>query len=90
MLVVTPEHTRNILLDRVVTHAKIVVDYCSQKSDMNRVSIMTGGNLLKYPGNLSTRTADLTTYTMVWNSVISTRYSEFMGLDIIFLPRYPD
>ena len=41
-----------------------------------------GGNLIKYAGELTTRTADLTTANMLWNSVISTDGSNFMGLDI--------
>ena len=59
----TVDEIRKIPPDRVVTHARIVVDYRPQKSDPNRVRITVGGNLLKddYPGELTTRTADLTT-----------------------------
>ena len=35
-----------------------------------------------YPGELTTRTADLTTSKCVWNSVLSTKDAEFMGIDI--------
>ena len=38
---------RNIPRDRVVTYARIVVDYRAQKKDPNRVRINAGGNLLK-------------------------------------------
>ena len=38
---------RNIALDRVVTYARILVDYRSHKKDPNRVRITAGGNLLK-------------------------------------------
>ena len=59
----TVDEIRRIPPDRVVTYARIVVDYRPQKSDPNRVRITVGGNLLKddYPGELTTRTADLTT-----------------------------
>ena len=57
----TPEHIKRIPGDRVVTYAKIVADYRSQKSDPNHVRITAGGNLLKYSGELSTKVADLTT-----------------------------
>lgn len=50
MFVVTLNHIRHIPGDRVVTYANIVVDSRSQKSNMNRVRITAGGNLLKYPG----------------------------------------
>jgi hypothetical protein len=42
-----------------------------------------GGNLIKdYPGELTTRTADLTTSKILWNSVLSTNGARFMGIDI--------
>jgi hypothetical protein len=68
--------------DRVVTYANIVVDYRPQKSDPNRVRITAGGNLIDYPRELTTRTADLYTAKILWNSVLSTTDSKFMGLDI--------
>ena len=39
----------------------MVVDYRPQKPDPNRVTMTAGGNLIKYPGKLTTITADLTT-----------------------------
>jgi hypothetical protein len=53
--------------DRMVTYACIVVDYQPQKDDPNRVRITVGGNLINYPGELTTRTADLTTAKILWN-----------------------
>jgi hypothetical protein len=47
------------------------VDYRPQKEDLNRVRITVGGNLINYPGELTTRTADLTTAKILWNSTIS-------------------
>ena len=64
------------------TYARVVVDFRSQKEDTNRVRITAGVNLIKYAGQLTTRTADLTTAKMIWNSVISTDGSKFMGLEI--------
>ena len=64
------------------TYARVVVVFCPQKEDPNRVRITVGGNLIKYAGELTTRTADLTTAKMVWNIVISTEGAKFMGLDI--------
>ena len=43
------------------TYAKIAVDFCPQKEDPYRIRITAGGNLLTYRGNVSTRTADLST-----------------------------
>ena len=47
--------------DRVITYARILVDYRPKKLDPNRVRLKDGGNLIKYPGELTTRTADITT-----------------------------
>ena len=57
----THEEIRRIPPDRTVTYARIVIDYRPQKDDPNRVRITVGGNLIDYPDELSTRTADLTT-----------------------------
>ena len=64
------------------TYPRVVVDFCPQKEDPNRVRITAGGNLIKYAGELTTRTADLTTENMLWNSVISTDGATFMVLDV--------
>ena len=58
--------------DRTVTYARIVVDYQEQKADPNHVCITVEGNLIEYPYKLTTRTADVTTSKVMWNSIIST------------------
>ena len=70
--------------DRVVTYANIVVDYIPQIDDPNRFRITAGGNLIIYPGELTTRTADITTLRILWNSVLSTKNAKYMCLDIDF------
>ena len=72
----------NIPEDCVVTYARIVVDFRPQKSDLNRVRMTTGGNLIKCPSDLNTRTADLTISKILWNSVLSTEGEKSMGLDV--------
>jgi hypothetical protein len=68
--------------DRTVTYARVVVDFRPQKADPHRIRITAGGNLINYPGELSTRTADLTTSKLMWNSVLSTPGAKYMCLDI--------
>ena len=68
--------------DRTVTYARIVVDYREQKADPNRVRITAGGNLIEYPYQLTTRTADVTTSKVMWNSVISTPNARYMCVDV--------
>ena len=65
-----------------MTYGRIVVDYRPQKEDPNRVRMTAGGNLIIYPGGLTTRTADLTTTKILWNSIVSTPGAKFMGIDI--------
>jgi hypothetical protein len=72
MFVMSHKDIPNIPMDRVVTYAKVVVNYRPQKEDTNRIRIITGGNLINYPGELYTRRADLTTSKLMWNSVLST------------------
>ncbi len=50
-----------ILADQKVTYARIVCDFCPQKEDRNRVHIAVGGNLIDYPFECITRTADVMT-----------------------------
>ncbi len=64
------------------TYAKIVVDHRPQKEDPNRIRITAGGNLIKFKGDVSTRTADLCTSKLLWNSVLSTPDAKYMCLDI--------
>ena len=78
----THEETRNIPKDRTVTYMRIVVDYRPQKKDPNRVRGCVGGNLLGVPFELTTRTADLTTSKIMWNSVVSTLGAKYMCADV--------
>ena len=65
-----------------MTYARIVVDYCAQKQDPNRVQITAGGNLIEYPFELTTRTEYLSSTKIMWNSVISTLDAKYMCVDI--------
>ncbi len=82
IFVMTHEQILRILHNRTVTYTRIVVDYRPQKADPNRVRLTVGGNLIDYPGELTTHTADLTTTKMLWNSVISTKDARYLCLDI--------
>ena len=78
----THEEIMKIPADRTVTYAQIVIDYRAQKDDPNFVRITVSGNLIDYPEELTTRTADLTTTKLLWNSVISTPNAKYMCADI--------
>ncbi len=82
IFVMTHDKILLIPADRTVMYARVVVDFCPQKADPHRIQITAGGNLINYPGKLMTRTADLTTSKLMWNSVLSTEGTKFMCLDI--------
>ena len=82
IFVMTHAEIPNIPKDRTVTYARVVVDFRPQKEDPHRIRITAGGNLINYPGELLTRTADLTTSKLMWNSVLSTEGAKYMCLDI--------
>jgi hypothetical protein len=64
-----------------VTYACVVVDFRPQKADPHHIRITAGGNLINYPGELLTQSADLTTSKLMWNSVLSTAGTKYMCLD---------
>ena len=79
------EQIKNILADRVVTylcesgHGFLIV-----KRGFKRVRITARGNLIVYPDELITRTADLTVSKILWNSVLSTEDTTYASLDVAY------
>ncbi len=61
MFVMDPKDIPNIPADRRVTYANVVVDFRPQKEDLHCTCITAGGNLINYPGESTTQTADITT-----------------------------
>ncbi len=68
--------------DRTVTYGRIVIYHRPQKEDPNHVRITVGGNLFKYPFELTTRTSNMLSSKIMWNSIISTPDAQFAGADI--------
>ncbi len=67
---------------RDITYGRIVCAYRSEKKDPHRTRITMGGNLLNYPGDCCTPTADLLTIKFMFNSIILTTNAKFMTIDI--------
>jgi hypothetical protein len=82
IFVMSHSENTNILRGRAVTYCRLVMNFCPQKEDPNQVRMTAGGNLLRCPGELTTRTTNLTTAKLVWNSVLSTEGARFMRIDI--------
>jgi hypothetical protein len=78
----THAQIQNIPADRTVTYARVVADFRPQKADPNRVRITVGGNLITYPGEVTTRTADMVTSKILWNSVLSTPGAKYCCADV--------
>ncbi len=60
----------------------IVCTYRPKKKAPYRTRITIGGNLINYPDDCGTPTADLLTVKLLLNSVISTDNAKFMSIDI--------
>jgi hypothetical protein len=67
---------------KIVTYGRFVVDIRRNKTETRRVHLTVGGNLIQYPGDVSTRSADHTTSKCLWNSTISTEGAKYMFLDV--------
>lgn len=68
--------------DRKPTYGRLVVSIRPQKKETHRTRLTVGGNLIEYPDNVSTPTADLTTAKILLNSVVSTPNAKFIVLDL--------
>jgi hypothetical protein len=64
-----------------ITYGRIVVVVRLQKKEQERTRLTVGGNLIDYPWEVATPTADLTTAKLLFNSVISTPGAVFVVLD---------
>jgi hypothetical protein len=53
-------------------YTRVVIDHRPQKEDPNRVCITVGGNLINYPFERTTRTTNMVSSKLLWNSIIST------------------
>jgi hypothetical protein len=82
IFVMTHNEIKLIPKTETITYACIIIDFCPQKEYPHRICITAGGNLIHYPGQLSTQTADLTTSKLMWNSVLSTEGAKYMCLYI--------
>ena len=68
--------------DKRPTYARFGCSYRPQKAEPYRTRITIGGNLIDYPGNLSMKVADMTTFKILVNSTLSTPGARWLGLDV--------
>jgi hypothetical protein len=67
---------------RKATYGHIVVALRPMKAEVEQTCLTVGRNLVDYPSNVSTKTADLTITKILFNSVLSTTNAKFMGIDL--------
>ena len=77
-------HKNEIPQDRLkdVTYIKFVTSVCTEKDDPYRISATLGGNLIHYPDDVGTPTADLLLIKIFLNSVISSDGAKFATADL--------
>ena len=65
-----------------VTYVRVVSAFRPEKADPRRVRWVAGGNLINFPGPVTTATADLTTAKILFNSVLSDIRSKLLTTDL--------
>ena len=58
---------------RTVIYGRIVSKIRSQQAETHRTRLTAGGNLINFPGDVTTHTADFITSKLILNSVLSTK-----------------
>ena len=67
---------------RTVTYGRIVDKIRPQKAETHCTRLTVEGNLIHFPGDVTTPTEDLITAKLIFNGVLSTKDSKFMCADI--------
>jgi hypothetical protein len=75
-------HVENIPEDRKITYGKIVCDYKPHKQEKERVRLTVGGGRLDCAGDVTTSTADITTFKILVNSTLSIEDAAMIMMDI--------
>jgi hypothetical protein len=72
---------KKIPKDIKITYGKIVYDYKPHKQEKERVRLTVGGDRLDYSGDITTSTADITTFKILINITLSTEDAAMMMMD---------
>lgn len=67
---------------RKAAYLRVVSAFRPEKANPHRVRWTVGGDQVNYPFEVSTKTADLTTAKLLFNSVLSTPEARFFGIDL--------
>jgi hypothetical protein len=75
-------HHKKVPKDRKVTCLNVISACRPKKNDPHRARWTCGGNQVDYPGNVSTKTANLATAKLIINSVLSTPSAKMVLNDL--------
>ena len=67
---------------RTVNYGRIVAKMRPKKAETHCTRITVGGNLIHFPGDVTTPTVDLIPANLIFNSVLSTKNAKLMCADI--------
>ena len=65
-----------------ITYCHILVNDRPQKAEPRQVRITAGGDRINYPGEVSTKTSDIVTSKLLFNSVLYTPGGRCRGVDL--------
>eukprot|EP00957_Ditylum_brightwellii_P182001 13865726-Ditylum_brightwellii.AAC.1 len=68
--------------DRKATYARFVVNIRLQKKETHRTRLTVGGNLIDYPDDVCTPTADIDLAKLLFNSIVSTPNAKCCTINI--------
>ena len=75
-------HPSSIPKDCKVTYLRVVSAMRPEKANPHRIRWTVGGDKIDYPFDVSTKTADLTTAKLLFNSVLSTPNARFLTANL--------
>ena len=73
---------QQLFKDCKATYLHVVCTDCPKKPQPCHVCWTVGGNCVQYPGDMSTKMADITTAKILFNSVLSTPSTKFMTINL--------
>ena len=75
-------HRKDMPTDKKATYVRVVTMFREQKADPYRIRMTVGGNLIEFPGDKSTKTADIIAIKALINSIISTPGARAAAIDL--------
>ena len=72
-----------VTASRILTYGVILAEIQPQKAETYCTRLTVGGNLINFPGDVTTPTAYIITVKLIFNSLFSTKNDKFMFVDIV-------